>query len=72
MPEMSGRELSGRLLRSHPAIRVLYVSGYTENVIVYQSVLDPDGAFLQKPFTPEALEGKVREILDQAMAAVCT
>jgi len=64
MPEMSGPELSARLNRLHPETRVLYMSGYTESAIFQQEILDPYIAFLQKPFTPDVLALKVREVLD--------
>jgi len=67
MPTMSGRELVRKLTNKHPHLRVLYMSGYTDNVITSGGVLEPGLAFLQKPFTPASLAGKVREVLD-AMA----
>jgi len=67
MPTMSGRELVRKLTTKHPHLRVLYMSGYTDNVITSGGVLEPGLAFLQKPFTPASLATKVREALD-AMA----
>ena len=64
MPEMSGRQLTERLLTMVPRLKVLYVSGYTDDAIVRHGVLEPGAAFLQKPFTPKALANKVREVLD--------
>jgi FixJ family two-component response regulator len=66
MPQMSGRELAGRLAPMRPEMHVLYMSGYPDNTIVQHGVLEPGTAFLQKPFTISALELKVREILDGA------
>jgi two-component system cell cycle sensor histidine kinase/response regulator CckA len=63
MPGMNGRELSARLCASHPQTRVLYLSGYTEDAIVHEGVVDRDTAFLQKPFTLQMLSRKVREVL---------
>jgi two-component system cell cycle sensor histidine kinase/response regulator CckA len=66
MPQMSGRELAERLASMRPEMHVLYMSGYPDNTIVQHGVLEPGTAFLQKPFTINALELKVREILDGA------
>jgi two-component system cell cycle sensor histidine kinase/response regulator CckA len=66
MPQMSGRELAERLAPMRPEMHVLYMSGYPDNTIVQHGVLEPGTAFLQKPFTINALELKVREILDGA------
>jgi len=63
MPGMSGRELSSQLGASHPQTKVLYLSGYTEDAIVHEGVLEPGTAFLQKPFTLQMLSRKVREVL---------
>jgi CheY-like chemotaxis protein len=65
MPGMSGRELSARLCASCPQTKVLYLSGYTEDAIVHEGVIDPDTAFLQKPFTLQALSRKVRDVLGE-------
>ncbi|MFN7972973.1 MAG: ATP-binding protein [Acidobacteriota bacterium] len=64
MPNMSGRALADRLRRHHPAIKVLYMSGYTDAAIVSHGELEPGLAFLQKPFMPDILGRKVRLALD--------
>jgi len=64
MPEIGGKELASRLSSARPGIKILYVSGYTNNAIVHHGVLDPGVSFLQKPFTIENLTRKVRAVLD--------
>jgi len=64
MPGLSGRELARRITARHPKMRVLYMSGYTHNVIAGSGTLETGIAFLQKPFTPAGLVDKVREVLD--------
>jgi signal transduction histidine kinase len=64
MPGTGGPALAAALRRRHPDLRVLFVSGYTDDAIVQHGVLEPGVAFLQKPFTPERLGRKVREVLD--------
>ncbi len=64
MPEMSGPDLVRELLPSRPQMRVLYISGYTEEAIVHHGIPESGNAFLQKPFVPDALALKVREVLD--------
>jgi len=63
MPGMSGRELSARLCATCPHTKVLYLSGYTEDAIAHEGVLESGTAFLQKPFTLQMLSRKVREVL---------
>jgi PAS domain S-box-containing protein len=64
MPEMSGRELVERFAKLRPNTKVLFMSGYTDDAIVRHGVLRPGTAYLQKPFSPDKLGRKVREVLD--------
>jgi len=63
MPKMGGRVLADKLTNIYPQARVLFTSGYTDSAIVHHGVLDPDIAFIQKPFSPAALTRKIREVL---------
>ncbi len=65
MPKMNGRALADRLTTLYGDLKVLFVSGYTDDAIVRHGVLEPGIMFLQKPFTPDALARKVREVLDR-------
>ena len=64
MPRISGQELSDRLLKLRPRTRVLYMSGYSENAITHHGVMEEGTAFIEKPFSPETLTRKIREVLD--------
>jgi PAS domain S-box-containing protein len=68
MPRMSGRELTDRLLSFHPKIKILYMSGYTDDAILQHGVLEKGVNYIQKPFTMESLTRKVREVLDQEVS----
>ena len=64
MPQLNGRDLAQRLTSLRPDAKVLYMSGYTTKDLISHGMLDPGVAFLQKPFTPDGLALKVRQILD--------
>jgi nitrogen-specific signal transduction histidine kinase len=64
MPQMSGAEIATRVLAQRPGLKLLYMSGYTDNAVVLHGVLRSEAAFVQKPFTPAVLLSKVREVLD--------
>jgi CheY-like chemotaxis protein len=65
MPGISGPELSKGLISLRPEMQVIYMSGYTDNAIIYQGVLEQGVDYIQKPFTPDSLARKVREVLDR-------
>jgi CheY-like chemotaxis protein len=69
MPQTNGRELVDRLRSDHPEIRILFVSGHTDAELIELGTLGDGDSFLAKPYTPEALAMKVREILDNSPAA---
>lgn len=66
MPGMSGRQLWERLAAARPGLRVLFMSGYTDDAIVQRGVLTAKLAFIQKPLTVATLLTKIRQVLDQA------
>ena len=69
MPRMGGPELAQELLARRPAVKVLYMSGYTDHPMVRRGVVNAGVAFLQKPFTPTALVSRIREILESRPAS---
>jgi two-component system, cell cycle sensor histidine kinase and response regulator CckA len=68
MPRMGGPELAQELLARRPAVKVLYMSGYTDHPMVRRGVVNAGVAFLQKPFTPTVLVSRIREILESSPA----
>jgi CheY-like chemotaxis protein len=65
MPGISGPELSKGLISLRPEMQVIYMSGYTDNAIIHQGFLEQGVDYIQKPFTPDSLARKVREVLDR-------
>ena len=63
MPGMGGRELVKQVVKLRPTMKVLYLSGYTEDSIISEGTIESGAAFLQKPFTLQNLSRKVREVL---------
>jgi two-component system, cell cycle sensor histidine kinase and response regulator CckA len=63
MPHMGGRELADRLAATHPHVRVLFMSGYTDDAILHHGGLDRAASLIEKPFTAEALTNRIREAL---------
>jgi CheY-like chemotaxis protein len=68
MPQMSGRELAQRLKLQQPSLKVLYISGYTDDMLAHHGVLESNVFLLQKPFAPDELAKKLREVLDTPAA----
>ena len=66
MPRMGGREFADQLARIRPGLPVVFMSGYTDDEIMRRGLLEPGAPFLAKPFSPETLAAKVREVLDHA------
>jgi PAS domain S-box-containing protein len=64
MPEMNGSELAQKIREKQPDARILFTSGYTEDAVVRQSLLNPGEAFIEKPFTPASLAKKARDLID--------
>jgi len=64
MPGMSGRELADKVLESKPDVKVIYMSGYADDMLLHAGALGPGAAFLRKPLRPDVLAGRVREVLD--------
>jgi len=64
MPHLGGEALADQLQRQYPNLKVLFISGYTDNALINGGILESGSAFLQKPFAPDALIRKVREVLD--------
>jgi two-component SAPR family response regulator len=64
LPGTNGKEVAERVASIRPGVRVLFMSGYTDEAIAHRGVLDDSVAFLPKPFTPTALARKVRAVLD--------
>jgi len=65
MPGASGPELTRQLVEQQPALKVIYMSGYTEDSIVHHGILNPGIAFIHKPFTSDALVRKIRDVIDR-------
>src|SRR5437763_10678581 len=65
MPRTSGKEVADQLTKMQPGLKVLFMSGYTDEAIVHHGVLDANVEFIQKPFTPVGLSKKIREVLDK-------
>ena len=65
MPKMTGKKLAEAVYAEYPEIKVLYMSGYTDNVIAHQGVLAPNIEFINKPLVPSLLTKKIREVLEK-------
>jgi len=65
MPQIGGRELAAQLKRIRPALKVVFMSGYADDYNFQEDLIEPGTGYVQKPFTPNALAGKIREVLDE-------
>jgi YesN/AraC family two-component response regulator len=65
MPDMNGRELADRMELIMPSMKILFMSGYTEDTIAYHGITDIKKRFLQKPLTPRKVAASIREVLDR-------
>jgi len=70
MPEINGPDLVRQMAPLRPGMNVLYISGYTDEAVVHHGIPETGAAFLQKPFLPDALARKVREVLDSRSTSV--
>ncbi len=64
MPTMNGKELANHLRQTHPKLKVVYMSGYSQAVIAQEYLLEANSEFIQKPFTPQALAEQISKALD--------
>jgi DNA-binding NtrC family response regulator len=64
MPEMNGRDLADKIKELHPGLKVMYMSGYTANVIAHRNILDSGFAFIQKPFTKAEFGTMIRRAIE--------
>jgi CheY-like chemotaxis protein len=69
MPGMNGRELAETLLETRPQLGVLFTSGYPSDTVVRRGIADASAAFIEKPYLPDELAAKVREVLDRGRRA---
>jgi two-component system cell cycle sensor histidine kinase/response regulator CckA len=65
LPRLGGRQMAEQVVQTHPEARVLFMSGYSSDAITRHGVLEPGIELIEKPFGPEALNRRVREILDR-------
>jgi len=72
MPGLSGRALADKLMPSRPEMKLLYMSGYTRDLVTQHGVLDRETALLEKPFGIESLLTKVRDVLDGKLAKIAS
>jgi two-component system, cell cycle sensor histidine kinase and response regulator CckA len=70
MPEMGGPELANHMSSLRPGVKIIFTSGYTDDAIARQGILDPEVAFIQKPYRPKALAKKIRQVLNGRPAEV--